>query len=258
MTTGQHLAELRKGKGFSQEDLAEKLNVSRQTVSKWESDAAYPETERLIALSELYSVTVDELLKGERSCAKNQTVAQDLIPPYTLKRHYEYKSKLSIRSLPLVHVNIGLGMYRAKGIIAIGNIATGIVSVGFISAGIVGFGIICAAVLALGCLAAGLLAVACFAFGIIAVGAIAVGVYSLGAVAVGFVSVGALAVGKYFAYGDTSCALVAVATSKAKGEFIWVKDVFDRAVIDQVMAAAKTNVPSFFMPFIRFICTYVI
>lgn len=62
---GKKLADLRKEKGMTQEDLAEKLSVSRQSVSKWESDVAYPETEKLIVLSKIFEISVDELLKGE-------------------------------------------------------------------------------------------------------------------------------------------------------------------------------------------------
>lgn len=56
------LAELRKQKGFSQEDLANELGVSRQAVSKWETASASPDTDNLIALSKLYGVSLDELV----------------------------------------------------------------------------------------------------------------------------------------------------------------------------------------------------
>lgn len=51
MTTGEKLAALRREKGLTQEQLAEALNVSRQSVSRWEMDAAFPETDKLIRLS---------------------------------------------------------------------------------------------------------------------------------------------------------------------------------------------------------------
>ena len=59
---GENLLKLRKGRGFSQEELAEVLGVSRQAVSKWERGEAYPDTENLIAISKLYNVTLDELV----------------------------------------------------------------------------------------------------------------------------------------------------------------------------------------------------
>ena len=65
MTFGEKLQALRKARGWSQEELAEQLGVSRQAVSKWETDAGLPDLERLIALSRLYHITLDELVKGE-------------------------------------------------------------------------------------------------------------------------------------------------------------------------------------------------
>lgn len=65
MELNERLYELRKNNNWSQEELAEKLDVSRQTISKWESDKAIPELEKLIKLSEIYNITLDELVKGE-------------------------------------------------------------------------------------------------------------------------------------------------------------------------------------------------
>ena len=64
MSFGTNLQFLRKKKEMTQEELAERLDVSRQTVSKWESDGAYPETEKIIALCDMFSCTMDELLRG--------------------------------------------------------------------------------------------------------------------------------------------------------------------------------------------------
>lgn len=60
------LYEYRKDRGLSQDQLAEKIGVSRQAVSKWERGEASPDTDNLIALSEIYNVTLDELIKGEK------------------------------------------------------------------------------------------------------------------------------------------------------------------------------------------------
>ena len=64
MTLGERIAYYRGTLGLSQGELAEKLGVSRQAVSKWETDAGLPDLDRLIALSGLYSITLDELVKG--------------------------------------------------------------------------------------------------------------------------------------------------------------------------------------------------
>lgn len=65
MTLGQRIFELRNKQKMSQGDLAEKLNVSRQSISKWETDASVPELDKLIMLSDLFSITIDELVRDE-------------------------------------------------------------------------------------------------------------------------------------------------------------------------------------------------
>ena len=62
MTTGEKIAELRRQKSITQEQLSQMLNVSRQSVSRWEMDAAFPETEKLIRLSRLLNCSIDFLL----------------------------------------------------------------------------------------------------------------------------------------------------------------------------------------------------
>ncbi len=61
---GERIYELRKQNNLSQGDLAEKLDVSRQTISKWENNSSLPELEKIIALSEIFSVTTDFIIKG--------------------------------------------------------------------------------------------------------------------------------------------------------------------------------------------------
>ncbi len=63
MNLSNKIYEMRKAQGLSQEQLAEKLGVSRQSVSKWESGEAVPEVERLITMSRIFNVTTDYLLK---------------------------------------------------------------------------------------------------------------------------------------------------------------------------------------------------
>ena len=61
----EKLYKLRKNSGLSQEQLAEQLNVSRQAISKWESGTAVPESEKLVAISNYFGVSVDYLLKDD-------------------------------------------------------------------------------------------------------------------------------------------------------------------------------------------------
>lgn len=67
MTFGLKLKALRKEHGYSQEELAQRLDVSRQAVSKWESDRGTPETDKLLQISTMFGVTLDYLLKSEYS-----------------------------------------------------------------------------------------------------------------------------------------------------------------------------------------------
>lgn len=70
MIFSEKLQLLRKSKGYTQEELAEKLNVSRQAVAKWESGQAYPEIMNLILISDMMNVTVDYLVR-DQECAVN-------------------------------------------------------------------------------------------------------------------------------------------------------------------------------------------
>ncbi len=65
-TMGSFMAALRKANGLTQQQVADKLNVSNKTVSKWECNEGYPEISMLPVIAELYSVSVDELLRGEK------------------------------------------------------------------------------------------------------------------------------------------------------------------------------------------------
>jgi len=82
----EKLFELRKVKGLSQEELAEKVDVSRQTVSKWEMGQSTPEMEKLIALSELFDISIDELVGKEKDSNElNNSVIDNTIKAKTKK-----------------------------------------------------------------------------------------------------------------------------------------------------------------------------
>ncbi len=66
MTLGQRIQAERRRLGLSQEGLGEALGVTRQAVSKWEADGAVPDTDKLIALSRLFGLTLNELLQVEQ------------------------------------------------------------------------------------------------------------------------------------------------------------------------------------------------
>ena len=90
MKLGSNLQYLRKRNGgMTQEKLAERMGVSRQTVSKWETDEAVPELDKLIALSELFSCTVDALLKEPMGAGEEyfSEVSVVTVPGFTLGRY---------------------------------------------------------------------------------------------------------------------------------------------------------------------------
>jgi transcriptional regulator with XRE-family HTH domain len=76
LNLGEQLQRLREEKNLSREELAQTMNVSRQAVYKWENDKGYPDIENLIKLSDLYNVTLDELIKGDRSFQKKIVIDQ--------------------------------------------------------------------------------------------------------------------------------------------------------------------------------------
>lgn len=67
LTIGEFLAEIRREKGYTQREVAEKLGISNRTLSAWEQGRAYPDILTLSQLAEIYGVTADEILKGERA-----------------------------------------------------------------------------------------------------------------------------------------------------------------------------------------------
>lgn len=73
MEFNNKLYDLRKQKGFSQEELANRLNVSRQTVSKWEVGDSTPDLEKLVAISDLFEISLDELVLDKAAVSSEET-----------------------------------------------------------------------------------------------------------------------------------------------------------------------------------------
>lgn len=230
----QNLISLRKSKGWSQEQLGEAVNVSRQTVSKWELGSTTPEMNKLIELSEIFEVSIDELVGKSEST----------LPISKTKRefHYEYKSKAHLGALPLVHINIGSGMYKAKGFFSIGNLSAGVFSLGLISAGFLSLGVLSLGVIALGVIAAGVLAAACISLGIVAAGAVAVGYFAVGGLAVGVYAVGGCAIASNIALGGFASGKIAVGNI-AKGTHVFLTDENLR-LVDTTTHQLKSTISS--------------
>ena len=218
----ENLQALRKQKGWSQEQLADAIGVTRQTVSKWELGSTTPELEKLLALSQLFAISLDELTGNPSAPAQSKQELQPVMHgagffggmgmrPYF---HYEYKSKRTLFGLPLVHIHLGWGFCHAKGILAIGNVATGLFAFGGVALGLFALGGVSLGLLALGGLALGLLAaVGGLAIGAIAVGGLAVGLLALGGLAVGVYAMGGAAIASQIAAGDYAQAAVAIGNS---------------------------------------------
>lgn len=93
MTLGNKIYQLRTKAGLSQEELAEQMDVSRQSVSKWETDASIPELDKLIQLSKLFGITLDNLVRDEAEQPANSAAdiaadtekSTEVLPDHTQK-----------------------------------------------------------------------------------------------------------------------------------------------------------------------------
>lgn len=265
MTLGEKLAKARREKNITQEQLADNLGVSRQSISKWESDVVYPETDKLIRMSELFDCSLDYLLKENITEKEEKTKTTDgqgtVAAPrsFSISKFfdYEYRSKRTFHGIPLVHINIGAGK-TAKGIVAIGFKSVGVVSIGLLSVGLLSFGLLALGLLGLGVLGVGFFGFGAFALGVLSGGAISVGIISFGAVSIGVMScgavsigqfaVGALAKGHYFAFGDNATAMVALGATEADGtlytHFTGIQNDFSGYDVSAVLSILENNVPS--------------
>ncbi len=250
MTLGEKLSKLRKEYNYTQEQLAEILGVTRQSISKWESDIAYPETDKLIKMGKLFECSMDYLLND------NITEKQAIEPKETEAfwdkfkiQFHERKSEKMIFGMPLYHIGknahgfFAIGI-RARGVFSIGLISRGIVSLGMLSFGVISIGLLSLGLISAGVFSAGLLAVGSIALGLFAAGAISMGLISFGALSVGCFSAGALAVGKYAAVGDHAHGMIAIGRSVADGSIYSHIGDLTTADIPNVVELLDANVPS--------------
>lgn len=93
MTFAEKLKSIRKQAGMSQEQLAEKLGVSRQAVTKWETDAGIPDIENIMAISTLFDISIDELLSNERGEKKPTDYLYESITEYDIDEPKRYDMK---------------------------------------------------------------------------------------------------------------------------------------------------------------------
>lgn len=206
------LFDLRRQAGLSQEELANLLGLTRQAVQKWEAGTSRPDMDNLTALASYFHVSLDYLVTGREDAGSPPPPEYTpAVPPQSTTTvihhhyhegwHYEYKSQRTLFGLPLVHINIGRRDHWARGIVAIGNIATGFVALGGVAAGL----------LSLGGVSFGLLlALGAVTLGAVSIGGVALGILAWGGIALGWLAVGGCAVGVYAAGGVVVASQVAV------------------------------------------------
>lgn len=107
------LVELRKQHKLSQEALAEKLGLSRQSISKWERAEASPDTDNLIALAEVYGITLDQLLGNDEPKTEPQPQPEQTKKTLSAK---QIKGKNNLKKAPLLFIG-SIAVYAGGGII---------------------------------------------------------------------------------------------------------------------------------------------
>lgn len=256
MILGEKIMRLRQSKGLSQEELGEKMSVSRQAVSKWETGQTMPDVDKIIQMSEFFGVTTDYLLKDESESTNTINVDKDNVsvnntPKKSLseKLHFERKSKRTFMGLPLYHINIGLGTYRAKGVFSIGMISTGIISLGLLSVGLISWGLLSIGILlALGNISIGCIALGGVAAGVLALGGVALGVFTIGGCSIGVYSMGGCAIASQIAFGGYAQGYIAVGEHAiGTHAFNVVGDIPQniKAEIAEIIARELPNTPQF-------------
>lgn len=251
-----NLMELRKQKGWSQEELGNRLGVTRQTISKWELGQTTPEMDKLLELSRLFEISLDDLLgnpyHGQRKEQRSGIVVENRQAP----DHYEYKSSKTICGIPLIHINLkryGIGV--ARGILAIGNASIGVVAIGAFSLGIISVGGLVVGLLSLGGLAAGIFAVGGVAAGFLSIGGVAFGVYALGGCAIGSYAIGATAVADKVAMGFAAQGDIAIGESVEGITTFYRQENINYAELEAVILQQFPNTSRLFLRILKFAIT---
>lgn len=103
MNIGEKLFELRKAKNLSQEEVADQLNVTRQTVSKWETNQSTPDFDKIIPLCELFEIGAEELLTGKKAEEKAEQTEKQEEKVFT-KEEIRRKSAQVVSSSVLIYI----------------------------------------------------------------------------------------------------------------------------------------------------------
>ena len=96
-TIGKFISALRKANGMTQRELGEKLFVSDKTVSRWECDECTPELSLIPSIAEIFGITTDELLRGERNNPAREAASEEATPKQKAKSAKQFKLMLHSR-----------------------------------------------------------------------------------------------------------------------------------------------------------------
>ncbi len=110
MTFGEKLTTLRKQHGLSQEDLAEKLSVSRQAISRWEADSTLPDAENLLQISKLFGVSVDYLINDDYESENDTPAASKVVQKMELSGKLNSAYIMSVGGIAIFTL-IGIGLW---------------------------------------------------------------------------------------------------------------------------------------------------
>lgn len=106
MNFGEKLFELRKEKNLSQEEVADKLNVTRQTISKWETNQSTPDFDKIIPICELFEISTEELLTGNKKEEKNAQEQNHVIEKEEEKEKVPSRDEVRRKSAEVVSTSV--------------------------------------------------------------------------------------------------------------------------------------------------------
>ena len=132
-TIGKFISALRKANGMTQKELGEKLFVSDKTVSRWECVEGTPELSLIPSIAEIFGITTDELLRGERNNPDREVASEDATTKQKAKSDKQFKLMLHSRKKKFTNLS-----FISIGLIIVGLIAAMICNLGF-SKGLLGF-----------------------------------------------------------------------------------------------------------------------
>lgn len=117
MSLGEILLDLRKKKMLSQEEVAEKLGVTRQTVSKWETDQSTPDFDKIAPLCELYGISADELLTGKRG-EKEETYHKNIETERQSKKAMGISFSIFLYFISVIWIMVAVAFLQINPIVA--------------------------------------------------------------------------------------------------------------------------------------------